>query len=69
MNHVLLLTDLYDIITNDQNDIENMNILPSLDVSSPVLIKFDFLYQFKEFHNGKPKIEYGKCDFVSVTNE
>ena len=57
------------IITNDQNDIENINILPSLGVSDHVLIKFDFLYQFKKFHNGKPKIKYGKCDFVSFTNE
>ena len=57
------------IITNDQNDIENINILPSLGVSDHVLIKFHFLCKFKEFHNGKPQIKYGKCDFVSFTNE
>lgn len=57
------------IITKDQNDIENINILPSLGVSDHVLIKFDFLCTFKEFHNGKPQIKYGKCDFESFTND
>lgn len=43
------------IITNDQNNIEIINILPSLGLSDHVLIKFDFLCVFKEFHNGKPR--------------
>ncbi|MES9971492.1 MAG: reverse transcriptase family protein, partial [Candidatus Thiodiazotropha sp.] len=57
------------IITNDQHDIEDITILPSLGVSDHVLIKFDFVFSFKEFHNGKPKVKYGRCDFVSFTNE
>ena len=57
------------IITNDQTNIENINFLPSLGVSDHVLIKFDFLCKFKEFHNGKSQIKYGTCDFVSFTNE
>ena len=31
-------------------------------LSDHVLIKSDFLCGFKEFHNGKPRIKYGKCD-------
>ena len=56
-------------MTKDQNDIENINILPSLGVSDHVLIQFEFLCMLSELHNGKHKIKYGKCDFTSFTNE
>ena len=48
------------IITNDEHVIENIDILPSLGVSDHVLVKFDVLYAFKEFHNGNPKVWYSR---------
>ena len=57
------------LVTNDQHDIENIDILPSLGVTDHVLIKFDFLCAFKEFHNGNPKVRYSRCDFDSFNNE
>ena len=45
------------ILTKDENDIENVTILPSLGVSDHVVIKFDFLCSFKEHYTGKAKIK------------
>ena len=55
------------VLTKDENDIENITILPSLGVSDHVLIQFDFLCSFSEHCTGKPKIKYSNCDFAAFT--
>ena len=57
------------VLTKDENDIENVTILPSLGVSDHVVIKFDFLCPFKENYTGKAKIKYNSCDFASFTED
>ena len=51
------------VLTIDENDIENVTILPSLGISDHVVIKFDFLCSFKEHYTGKAKFKYNSCDF------
>ena len=55
------------VLTKDENDIENVTILPSLGVSDHVVIKFDFLCSFKEHYTGKAKIKYNSCAYSSLT--
>ena len=57
------------VLTKDENDIENVTILPSLGVSDHVVIKFDFLCSFKEHYTRKAKINYNSCDFASLTED
>ena len=57
------------VITKDENDIDNIVILPSLGVSDHVLIKFDYVCSFKEKCTGKPIIKSSNCDFKSFTQE
>ena len=56
------------VITNDEKDIENITILPSLGFSDHVLIK-DYVCSFTEHCTGKPKIKYSSCDLASFTEE
>ena len=66
-NQIPSILDL--VLTKDENDIENVTILPSLGVSDHVVIKFDFLCSFKEHYTRKAKIKYNSCDFASLTED
>ena len=54
------------VLTNDENDIEEITILLFLGVSDHVTILFK---SFKEYHTGISKLRYEKCDFKGFSNE
>ncbi|MES9879908.1 MAG: reverse transcriptase family protein [Sedimenticola sp.] len=57
------------VLTNDEHDVAEISILPSLGVSDHVTILFSYLCSFKEYHTGVPTLKYGRCDYKAFSDE
>ena len=56
------------IITKDENNIEKIEILPSLGCSDHVILVFDFMCKFRQVYSGVGKYMYTKCDIECFSN-
>ena len=50
------------VISREEEDIQNLQINPSLGVSDHATIIFDFICTYKEVQNSSVKMQYSKCD-------
>ena len=50
------------VISSEEEDIQNLQINPSLGVSDHATIIFDFICTYKEVQNSSVKMQYSKCD-------
>jgi hypothetical protein len=57
------------ILSKDENDIVNLEYLPSLGCSDHVTLLFDFLCDFKIICTGASSYQYRKCDLIRFTEE